>query len=258
MHQTDLTRLLWTAGFAATLTTGTAAQALVLNEVRHDDPGADTEEYVELLGAPGQSLEGLTFVVIGDDASDSKSGVIESVVSLDGLSLGANGLFLLTSDVLGQETGFDPYIASGPTDLTTDDLVLENGDNVTYLLVSGFTGALGDDLDAVDELSEPTLDVKPWASIIDVVSLFDGDNLGDFGSSEINYGPGEGFITLGPTGTFPPAHIYRLAGGGAWQIGEFAGAVLDTPGAQNVPTPATAALLALGAAKLLGRRSSTR
>ncbi|MEQ9454090.1 MAG: hypothetical protein RLN76_05790 [Phycisphaeraceae bacterium] len=254
MNRVDLNRTAWTTGLAATLMTGTVAQAVVLNEVRHDDPGSDTEEYVELFGTPGASLDGLTFVVIGDDSSDSKSGIIESVVSLDGQTLGANGLFLIAIGDLAQETGFDPYIASGPVDLTTDDLVLENGDNVTYLLVSGFTGALGDDLDAVDELTEPTLDLKPWSSILDAVSLFDGDNLGDFGSSEINYGPGEGFITLGPTGTFPPAHIFRLPGGGAWQIGEFSGAVLDTPGAPNVPAPASAAMIALGGLVAFRRR----
>lgn len=258
MIRTDWHRMIWMGGVGLTLMTGSASHAVLINEIRHDDPGSDTEEYVELFGTPGASLDGLTFLAIGDDGSASKSGIIESVVSLDGNTLGSNGLFLIAVGLLGQEEGlgFDPYAASGPVDLITADLNLENGDNVTYLLVSGFTGALGDDLDLDDDAGGPTLDIKPWASILDAVSIFDGDNYGDFGSSEHNYGAGEGYTVLGPDDIFPPAHIYRLPGGGAWQEGVFSGAVLDTPGASNVPEPMGSVLLGLGGVLLAARRPS--
>ena len=40
---------------------------LRLNELRLEQPGADNDEYVEIAGAPGESLNGVSIVVIGDD-----------------------------------------------------------------------------------------------------------------------------------------------------------------------------------------------
>ena len=39
----------------------------------------------------------------------------------------------------------------------------ENSENVTYLLVNGFTGVLGDDLDTNDD---GTLDATPWRVLL--------------------------------------------------------------------------------------------
>ena len=57
------------------------ANACVFVQVRVDQPGADdNDEYIELIGPPGQSLCGLTLIIIGDIASIG--GVLEESVSL--------------------------------------------------------------------------------------------------------------------------------------------------------------------------------
>ena len=40
---------------------------LRLNEIRLEQPGADFDEYIEIAGAAGESLAGVSIVVIGDD-----------------------------------------------------------------------------------------------------------------------------------------------------------------------------------------------
>ncbi len=134
---------------------GFNVQAAQINEIRIDQPSTDNDEYVELIGTPNESLQGLTYLVIGDGSGGS--GVIEAVVDLSGQSVGANGLFLIA------ESSFTLATA----DLTAN-LNFENSDNVTHLLVDGFVGANGDDLDIDDD---GTLDTLPWITIEDSVSL---------------------------------------------------------------------------------------
>ena len=52
----------------------TLAQVFI-SEIRIDQSGADTDEYFELAGTPGASLDGLTYLVIGDGSGGS--GVID-------------------------------------------------------------------------------------------------------------------------------------------------------------------------------------
>src|SRR5690606_27900272 len=47
---------------------GGDAGPVFLSEIRADQPSADTDEYFELGGAPGTSLDGVTLIVIGDGA----------------------------------------------------------------------------------------------------------------------------------------------------------------------------------------------
>jgi hypothetical protein len=70
-----------------------AGAAVAINEIRIDQPGADTDEYFELAGPPGASLDELTYLVIGNQArGGAGSGVIQTAVSLDGHSLGGTAL----------------------------------------------------------------------------------------------------------------------------------------------------------------------
>jgi hypothetical protein len=103
----------------------------------------------------------------------------------------------------------------------TTNLNFENTDNVTHMLVSGFTGALNQDLDA-DE--DGTLDSTPWSSLVECVAIV---------------GPAAGDLTycatsVGPEGPFHPAHIFKSEDGPNWAIGKFNTTIgCDTPGSEN-------------------------
>ena len=183
-----------------------------INEVRIDQPGADNDEYFELVGTPGATLDGLTYIVIGDGAGGS--GTIEAVIDLSGQTFDSNGFFVAAESTF----------TLGTADLTAS-LNFENSDNVTHLLVEGFTGANGDDLDTNDD---GILDVQPFTSIVDSVALIETDPAV---SGEQVYSTTQ----VGPDGTFVPAHVFRDPDGtGDFQIGQFdpAGGD-DTPGASN-------------------------
>ncbi|HHH35369.1 MAG TPA: hypothetical protein ENK48_00900 [Gammaproteobacteria bacterium] len=187
------------------------AGAVLINEIRIDQPGADRDEYFELMGGPGESLDGLTYLVIGDGRGGS--GVIEAVVGLDGLHLSPGGLALVA------ESGF----SLGPVPDRVAPLNFENGDNVTHLLVRGFTGSLEADLDTDDD---GILDSRPWAVVLDSIALVD-DPLG----GDRFYGP-----TAGPEAGRVPSHVFRdWRAPGGWRLASALGT--DTPGAPNPGVP---------------------
>lgn len=201
----------------------TPALAVTLNEIRIDQTSTDNQEYFELLGTPGESLGNLTYIVIGDGTGGS--GVIESVTSLAGKVVGTDGYFL------GVETSFGtPLCGDTPDAIFGTTLNFENSDNVTHLLVAGFTGANAQDLDTNDD---GILDVTPWSGIIDSVAAVISTTSGDkIYSNRI----------VGPDGTFAPGLI--LICDGYWVIGDFDLCVHDTPGMSNanaceVPTEDT-------------------
>ncbi|HKX45505.1 MAG TPA: hypothetical protein VJP77_02285 [Planctomycetota bacterium] len=209
-------------GLAAVAATASAAQAqVVINEVRIDMPGADVDEYFELHGAPLFDLTGLTYVVLGDGTG--ASGVVETVVSLDGFALDAAGLF-----VAADEGTWSGAAGAFTVNLAGNALNFENSDNVTHLLVSGFTGALAADLDTDDD---GVLDVTPWTSVLDRVALISQPN--PPATTEFHYGP----PAVGPEGTFVPGHVHRYPDGAAvlsgWNIGLFAVGSNDTALAAN-------------------------
>ncbi|MEZ6017822.1 MAG: hypothetical protein R3F49_22145 [Planctomycetota bacterium] len=198
-----------------------APSLLLINEIRIDQSGADNDEYFELFGGPpNATLDGLTYLVIGDGAAGS--GVIEAVVPLTGSSINGSGLFLAA----------EATFSLGTADLTAN-LNFENGDNVTHLIVRDFTGADGDDLDVDDD---GVLDVTPWANVMDAISLVQNPMGGDF-----FYGSALGGVDVGPDGTFVPGHVYRcLTSITDVRIGVFdIPTGLDTPGAFNAPCVVT-------------------
>jgi len=173
-------RFFATMGMAALSLTAFSTAAIVINEVRTDMSGSDTDEYIELKGMPGESLAGLTLLIIGDGTGTAsgttpatKSGAVEFVWQFGKADvIGSNGFLVLRKDTM--VTPIDP----GATQVTIlPDVatgVFENGQNSTVLLVSGFSGtnttngvvptADGQDLDTDDD---GTLDVTPWTAIVD-------------------------------------------------------------------------------------------
>ncbi|HYE95264.1 MAG TPA: CHRD domain-containing protein [Rubricoccaceae bacterium] len=208
--------------------------SVVLSEIRVDQPSTDNDEYFELAGPPGTSLAGYTYLVIGD-ASAGGVGVIEEVTDLAGSTIPGDGYFLAA----------EATFTLGPTPDLVTNINFENSESVTHLLVQGFTGTDGQDLDTDDD---GDLDVMPWGSVVDAVGLADD-------STDLAYGAFLGFEDVGPDGSFPPGHIFRHGDTGAWTIGPFdpAGGQ-DTPGSGNAtpvasePAPETPPGYALAAA----------
>ena len=185
-----------------------AGPGVTINEIRIDQGGSDFDEYFELTGDLSTSLDGYTYIVIGDSTGGG-SGVIEEVTDLTSQSIDSNGFFVAA------ESSF----SLGTADLTTS-LSFENSDNVTHLLVLGFSGSSGDDLDTDDD---GTLDSAPWTSIVDSVALVE-----TVGSGDQIYSA----TTVGPDGSFVPGHVFDCETEG-WLIGGFTLGANDTPGAAN-------------------------
>jgi len=198
-------------------TAALAGPMIQINEIRVDQVGSDINEYFELSGPAGTDLTGLTYLVIGDGAAGS--GVIEAVINLDGLSIAPDGFFVATED------SFD---LNNDVDLITN-INFENGDNVTHLLVDGFSGADGDDLDTNDD---GVLDAMPWTSVIDVVALVETVEPGVEGN--FVYAKPLGGVNVGPDDVFLPAQVYRCVPDGNWEIGNFFDFDTDTPGDPNL------------------------
>lgn len=213
-------------------------EGLVINEIRIDHEGTDTNEYFELRGNPGDSLAGVSYLVIGDGGSGS--GIIEEFIDLSTHSLATDGLFLATEDTFTLSSLFfvDLLLPAG-------DLNFEQNDNVTHMLVANFFGAEGMDLDTDDD---GVFDVTPWSEIVDLIALVEEPNPPT--STEYHYGP----PAIGPDPGSGMGHVYRCETAATWVIGQFLldasvppdGVVdsEDTPGATNLacPTPCPADL----------------
>ncbi|MCU0665027.1 MAG: ExeM/NucH family extracellular endonuclease, partial [Myxococcota bacterium] len=182
------------------------AEAVTINEIRIDQPDADNDEFVELIANPGTSLDGLTYLVIGDSSSDN-GGVVEAVVRLSG-TVGSTGFFVVAESTF-----------SSVADATAD-LNFENSDNVTHLLVSGFSGTLSMDL---DPNNDGVLDFTPWTNIEDSVAVMKSASGGDLVYSA---------ITVGPDDNGAPGHVIRCSFE-EWIVGSLALGSDDTPGSAN-------------------------
>lgn len=222
------------------LAVSATANAQQINEMRISSPGAtdDVSNFFELFDAPGTSLDGLTFLAI---SSEFNPGLVNNAISLDGFSIGADGFFLASadSDFYGDET-----------DLATG--VDFFGSPASFLLVDGFSAAEGDDLDADDD---GVLDDTFFSSILDDVSVADGDDTAD-----VFYG--NGAILAATTSGFPPAQFFRDPDGGPWDFldDSFDNTSRDTAGFSNalvVPEPGSAMLFGLGCL-LVGVRRKRR
>ncbi len=186
-----------------------ASAQVTINEIRIDQPGSDNDEFFELAGPAGTSLDGLTYIVLGDSGSTNIGGEIEAAVDLTGNSIGASGLFLV-----GESS-----MTIGTPDLV-DSFSFENGDNVTHLLVSGFTGAVSDDVDTDDD---GIIDVTLWTATIDSIGLVE-----TVGSGDLLYSAN----LIGPDGTFVPSHVSII--GGVWAMNSYGVDYSDTPGRPNI------------------------
>ena len=158
-----------------------AAPAIVLNEVLGSTTGADSE-YVELFGAPGASLAGLSVVVVESDAGPS-TGAIDLRIDLDAdAALGDNGFFLLANDTAAQTYGVTPDAALGENAI----------ENSSYTIALVETASLSGDAVTGSEV------------VLDAVGVTDGGAEDAFAF---------GAPVLGPDGSFLPAGVGRVEDG---------------------------------------------
>jgi hypothetical protein len=180
---------------ALTMTAATYAD-LTLTEIR---TGTGNNEYIEIKGTPGESLSGVTVVILGDGTSTgtaiTRTGVVEWIYRFAATDvIGSNGYLVLhnpgqnpanAADTLGAWT---LSVDAGATNLPwayqasglSGDTQIESPDNLTFLLVRDFTGtdtfqtrapnsgSGGQDLDTNDD---GTLDITPWSAILDSVAF---------------------------------------------------------------------------------------
>ncbi|MEM7167339.1 MAG: hypothetical protein AAF581_17895 [Planctomycetota bacterium] len=198
------------------------ASGQVINEIRSDQDGSDTDEYFEIFGPAGTSLDGIFMISIGDGAGGS--GIVENVTDLTGNAIPGSGFFLVA------ETSPMPILGATP-DLVAS-LAYENDDNVTHLLVENFTGLPGDDLDTNDD---GVLDTMPWSNELDRIAMVEEANPPT--ATEFHYGPPEIGPIFAVGADRAPGHIWRCPDGtGAW-MGEAPDGVVtgntDTAGGPN-------------------------
>jgi hypothetical protein len=103
---------------------------------------------------------------------------------------------------------------------------------VTHLLVAGFTGGVGDDLDPDDD---GVMEAAPWGEILDGVALIDTPgSAGDHVYCATR---------LGPDGSGAPFHVYRCSPSLVWRVGpQDTAEGHDTPGGEDLPCPCLADL----------------
>jgi hypothetical protein len=210
-------------GVAALATAATAAPPPKLGEIRVDSlPPFTNAEYIEVVGLAGTPLDDLSIVVLGDDDDAlgpalGNSGVIESIIALDGFAVPADRGFLVH--------------ASGIMLIEPDLAVetrLEDADNLTVLLVRGAKASAGDDLDLDDD---GALDDPPWSETLDGVS-FVWNAPGS--ASEWTYAAAQ----VGPLGGFFVFGARRCLDTDAWIVAATAyqpSSSTETPGAWNPP-----------------------
>jgi hypothetical protein len=209
---------------------------VLISEIRIDHPGAaagltDREEFVELVGPPGTSLDNLSYVVVGDTLPEGgNSGMIEKVLHLHDQVIGPSGRFVMA------QHNFTPD--NEDYTLTID---FEDGGTVTHLLVANLAGAsVGTE---IDTQHDGFVDLEPWGQVLDALAIVDPDD------STYPYGP-----TVSPHGldgvcvagtacneivivAADPGHFYRCAATGRWHEGSFSPTSpgeMDSPGAANI------------------------
>lgn len=224
-----------------------ASAAILINEmlINHTSnltAADDLREFLEFRSTTGgvESMAGLTFVYIEGDGS--AAGVLDFVLNLSPYSTGTNGLAVVTDGINDWDPAADPATPIHVVDFINLDgsgSDLENG-SATFLIVTGFTGVGGSDLDTNND---GVLDSTPWTSVVSAVGFAEAST-----GTEITYAQALGGTRFtGLTGLFDPdAYVLAPDGefafdsfstdddgldNGPWGVGTTGGRALDASGA---------------------------
>ena len=210
---------------AAGIALCTLASAQSLNEIYASHTGTDDQEFVEIKGTGGASLDGMMLLVIeGDGAS---AGTLDRAFDLTGMTMPLDGYFVAGNTA----------VANLDFDFGTSN-VLENGTETFYLIstndVPAIVSLLGTNVDGDADLVTD-IALMAGVSILDVVAMVDSG----FGSTDFVY---DGAQALGPdSGGFFPAGIFRGSDApNGWCVDTFLDFNLGpdrTPGAANIVCP---------------------
>lgn len=192
---------------------GGGEDGLVISEWLADHSGSDLDEFFELRGDPNASLDGITYIVIGDDGSGT-SGHIESATDLTGHFLSSTGYFVAA----------EATFTLGIADLITS-LNFENSDTVTHAIVLGYDDSITD----IDIDDDGVIDTPAWTEIIDSVTALETCEEPPTGTE---WGYSDEIIP--PNGTYVAGGAYRCEPDGTWVIGDYNDTSIGyTPGTIN-------------------------
>ena len=232
---------------SATLVASVSAShaAIQLNEIFLNPPSTDnTQEFIELRSTTGgiESLAGLTLVNIEGDGT--AAGSIDFTLSLGAFRTGMNGLFLWRDSALVIHPAPDPATVLNISDWPLNGAAfsgdLENGSQ-TFLLVTGFSGTLNQDLDTNND---GVLDVFPWSGVVDAIGFLEND-----GVANQAYGDDAGFLNFGPDPGYNADAFFRDGTTGAWLGTDVAGTNPGGPYTAD-PTPGRSGFPATGTEQL--------
>lgn len=230
-------RFLAFSALAAMFASASAQLSPIINEFSVSTVGNDVEFY-ELFANPGQDLSNFWVLQIEGDSASNKN--------------------IVTATQAGTTDASGYYLAS----LSTN--TVQNG-TLTLLLVAGFSGTTGTNLDADND---GVFDSTPWANILDSVAINDG-GAGDLTYSNVVLGVSYDGLPFAPGGASRIPNGLDTDSVSDWMRNDFdlagipgftgtpiVGEALNTPGAVNqpVPEPATLAALGLGAMALIRRK----
>lgn len=126
----------------------------------------DGLEFFEIMGPPNKSLYNLYFIEIVGLGNNAATGTIRNVKYLGDYKLGSNGLLLWRDRPVTIKPAPSPETTVVTGDFNPD---LHNGTN-TVMIVSGFYGNVGDDIDD-DNDGTPNDGDMPWDEVITALSV---------------------------------------------------------------------------------------
>ncbi|MGQ0793443.1 MAG: endonuclease/exonuclease/phosphatase family protein [Deltaproteobacteria bacterium] len=201
---------------------GATGDDALINEALASHTGTDNTEYIEIFGAAGFSLDGLSLIVVESDAISS-NGAIDRRIDFGASDIiGSNGFFLIGNPLgLAANYGVTPNIEIG------NDFLENSSLTVALVETSSIVGA----------------SVSGAEIVLDTVAITDGGLEDSFFF---------GAPVIGPDGSFFPAGVRRVADGvdtdaaTDWVIGDFNLGSANTPTSGDMlppPPPIAASIM---------------